>query len=74
MAAAAARGASHGGRVRRRAFEGQTVVDGSWVAGAAAPTGRLDREMMMGATLVQGGGLDLVMDRSGRLAGSVGRT
>ena len=51
MAAAAAR-SLHGGRVRR-AFEGQTVVDGSWVAAQRAD-GTTDREMMMGATLVQG--------------------
>ena len=51
MAAAAAR-SLRGGRVRR-AFEGQTVVDGSWVA-AQRTDGTTDREMMMGATLVQG--------------------
>ena len=51
MAAAAAR-SLRGGRVRR-AFEGQTVVDGSWVAAQRAD-GTTDREMMMGATLVQG--------------------
>lgn len=51
MAAAAAR-SLHGGRVRR-AFEGQAVVDGSWVAAQRAD-GTTDREMMIGATLVQG--------------------
>lgn len=51
MAAAAAR-SLRGGRIRR-AFEGQTVVDGSWVAAQRAD-GTTDREMMMGATLVQG--------------------
>ncbi len=50
MAAAAAR-SLHGGPVQR-AFEGQTVVDGSWVA-AQRPDGTTDRELMMGATLVQ---------------------
>lgn len=51
MAAAAAR-SLRGGRVRR-AFEGQTVVDGSWVAAQRAD-GTTDRELMMGATAVQG--------------------
>jgi predicted branched-subunit amino acid permease len=51
MAAAAAR-SLHGGRVRR-AFEGQAVVDGSWVA-AQRSDGTTDRELMIGATLVQG--------------------
>jgi predicted branched-subunit amino acid permease len=50
MAAAAAR-SLRGGRVRR-AFEGQTVVDGSWVAAQRAD-GTTDRELMIGATLVQ---------------------
>jgi 4-azaleucine resistance transporter AzlC len=50
MAAAAAR-SLHGGPVQR-AFEGQTVVDGSWVA-AQRPDGTTNRELMMGATLVQ---------------------
>ena len=50
MAAAAAR-SLHGGRVRR-AFEGQAVVDGSWVA-AQRTDGSTDREVMIGATLVQ---------------------
>jgi branched chain amino acid efflux pump len=51
MAAAAAR-SLHGGRLRR-AVEGQAVVDGSWVA-AQRSDGTTDREMMIGATLVQG--------------------
>ena len=51
MAAAAAR-SLHGGRLRR-AVEGQAVVDGSWVAAQRAD-GTTDREMMIGATLVQG--------------------
>ena len=51
MAAAAAR-SLHGGPVRR-AFEGQTVVDGSWVAAQRAD-GTTNRELMIGATLVQG--------------------
>ena len=51
MAAAAAR-SLHGGRLRR-AVEGQAVVDGSWVAAQRAD-GTIDREMMIGATLVQG--------------------
>lgn len=50
MAAAAAR-SLHGGRVQR-AFEGQTVIDGSWVA-AQRPDGTTDRELMMGATVMQ---------------------
>ena len=50
MAAAAARSLK-GGPVRR-AFEGQTVIDGSWVAAQRAD-GSTDREFMMGATLVQ---------------------
>ena len=50
MAAAAAR-SLHGGRVRR-AFEGQAVVDGSWVAAQRAD-GTTDRELMMGASAVQ---------------------
>ena len=41
----------HGGRLRR-AIEGQTVVDGSFVA-AHVGGGRFDRERMMGATAVQ---------------------
>jgi predicted branched-subunit amino acid permease len=41
----------HGGRLRR-AVEGQTVVDGSFVA-AHLGGGRFDRERMMGATVVQ---------------------
>src|SRR5215207_2333141 len=51
MAAATAR-SLHGGRLRR-AVEGQAVVDGSWVAAQRAD-GTTDREMMIGATLVQG--------------------
>ena len=51
MAAAAAR-SLHGGRLRR-AVEGQAVVDGSWVAAQRAD-GTTDRELMIGATLVQG--------------------
>ncbi|PJJ72619.1 putative branched-subunit amino acid permease [Diaminobutyricimonas aerilata] len=50
MAAASARWL-HGGPVRR-AFEGQAVVDGSWVA-AQNGDGSLDRRKMFGATLVQ---------------------
>ena len=50
MAAAAAR-SLHGGRFRR-ALEGQAVVDGSWVL-AQRPDGTTNREMMIGATLVQ---------------------
>jgi predicted branched-subunit amino acid permease len=50
MAAAAAR-SLRGGRLRR-AVEGQAVVDGSWVAAQRAD-GTTDREMMIGATLVQ---------------------
>ena len=50
MAAASAR-SLHGGRIRR-AFEGQTVVDGSWVP-AQRPDGSTDREMMIAATFVQ---------------------
>ena len=48
--AAAAR-SLHGGRFRR-ALEGQAVVDGSWVL-AQRPDGTTNREMMIGATLVQ---------------------
>jgi predicted branched-subunit amino acid permease len=51
MAAASAR-SLRGGRLRR-AVEGQAVVDGSWVAAQRAD-GTTDREMMIGATLVQG--------------------
>jgi predicted branched-subunit amino acid permease len=40
-----------GGRLRR-ALEGQAVVDGSWVA-AHRGEGRFDRELLIGATLVQ---------------------
>lgn len=43
--------ALRGGRLRR-AFEGQAVVDGSWVA-AHRGGGLFDREMLIGATLVQ---------------------
>jgi 4-azaleucine resistance transporter AzlC len=50
MAAATAR-YLHGGRWQR-ALEGQSVVDGSWVA-AQRPDGTLDRSMMIAATLVQ---------------------
>ena len=50
MAAASAR-SLRGGRLRR-ALEGQTVVDGSWVP-AQRPDGTTDRELMMAATLVQ---------------------
>ncbi len=50
MAAATAR-SLHGGRLRR-AFEGQAVVDGSWVAAQRAD-GSTDRELMIGATLMQ---------------------
>lgn len=50
MAAASAR-SLHGGRLRR-ALEGQTVVDGSWVP-AQRPDGTTDRELMLGATFVQ---------------------
>ncbi len=50
MAAAAAR-SLRGGRLRR-AVEGQAVVDGSWVAAQRAD-GTTNREMMIGATLVQ---------------------
>jgi predicted branched-subunit amino acid permease len=50
MAAASAR-SLHGGRVQR-AFEGQTVVDGSWVP-AQRSDGSTDRELMFGATFVQ---------------------
>jgi predicted branched-subunit amino acid permease len=50
MAAASAR-SLHGGRLQR-AFEGQTVVDGSWVP-AQRPDGTTDRELMFGATFVQ---------------------
>ena len=51
MAAATAR-SLRGGRLRR-AVEGQAVVDGSWVAAQRAD-GTTDREMMIGATLMQG--------------------
>ncbi|HEU5486610.1 MAG TPA: AzlC family ABC transporter permease [Microlunatus sp.] len=50
MAAASAR-SLHGGRLQR-AFEGQTVVDGSW-APAQRPDGTTDRELMVAATFVQ---------------------
>jgi predicted branched-subunit amino acid permease len=50
MAAASAR-SLHGNRLQR-AFEGQTVVDGSWVP-AQRPDGTTDRELMFGATFVQ---------------------
>ncbi len=50
MAAASAR-SLHGGPLRR-ALEGQTVIDGSWVP-AQRPDGSTDRELMMGATFVQ---------------------
>lgn len=50
MAAATAR-YLNGGRLQR-AFEGQSVVDGSWVA-AQRPDGTLDRTKLFGATLVQ---------------------
>jgi len=50
MAAASAR-SLHGGRLQR-ALEGQTVVDGSWVA-AQRRDGATDRELMFGATFVQ---------------------
>jgi predicted branched-subunit amino acid permease len=40
-----------GGRLRR-ALEGQSVVDGSWVA-AHVGDGRFDRERLIGATIVQ---------------------
>ena len=50
MAAATAR-YLNGGRLQR-ALEGQSVVDGSWVA-AQRPDGSLDRTKMFGATLVQ---------------------
>ena len=50
MAAAAARSLK-GGRVRR-ALEGQAVVDGSWVA-AQRPDGTTNREVLLGATLMQ---------------------
>jgi predicted branched-subunit amino acid permease len=50
MAAASAR-SLHGGRLQR-AFEGQTVVDGSWVP-AQRPDGTTDRELMAAATFVQ---------------------
>jgi predicted branched-subunit amino acid permease len=43
--------ALRGGRLRR-ALEGQSVVDGSWVA-AHQGEGRFDRELLIGATLVQ---------------------
>ena len=41
----------HGGRLQR-ALEGQSVVDGSWVA-AQRPDGTMDRTKLFGATLVQ---------------------
>lgn len=50
MAASTAR-FLHGGRWQR-ALEGQSVVDGSWVA-AQRPDGTLDRRKMIAATLVQ---------------------
>jgi len=50
MAAASARDLR--GSRWRRAVEGQAVVDGSWVS-AQRPAGGLDREKMIGATLVQ---------------------
>lgn len=50
MAAASSR-SLHGGRLQR-AFEGQTVVDGSWVP-AQRPDGTTDRELMLAATFVQ---------------------
>jgi len=50
MAAASSR-SLHGGRLQR-AFEGQTVVDGSWVP-AQRPDGTTDRELMVAATFVQ---------------------
>jgi predicted branched-subunit amino acid permease len=50
MAASAAR--SLRGGVVRRAFEGQAVVDGSWVA-AQRSDGTTNREVMLGATLIQ---------------------
>ena len=50
MAAASAR-SLHGGRLQR-AFEGQTVVDGSWVP-AQRGDGTTDRGLMFGATFVQ---------------------
>jgi 4-azaleucine resistance transporter AzlC len=50
MAAAAA--GSLRGRRWRRALEGQAVVDGSFVS-AQRPEGGVDREKMIGATLVQ---------------------
>ena len=50
MAAASSRNL-HGGRLQR-AFEAQTVFDGSWVP-AQRPDGTTDRELMFGATAVQ---------------------
>lgn len=50
MAAATAR-SLHGGRLRR-AIEGQAVVDGSYVS-AQRTEGGVDREKLIGATLVQ---------------------
>ncbi|MDQ0892735.1 4-azaleucine resistance transporter AzlC [Agromyces ramosus] len=50
MGAASAR-SLHGGPVQR-AFEGQAVVDGSWVASQRGD-GTLDRTKLFGATLVQ---------------------
>ena len=49
--AAASASSLHGSRLRR-ALEGQAVVDGSWVS-AQRPDGGVDREKMIGATLVQ---------------------
>ena len=49
--AAASASSLHGGRLRR-ALEGQTVVDGSWVA-AQRPDGSTDRELMVAATALQ---------------------
>jgi predicted branched-subunit amino acid permease len=49
--AAASAPSLHGGRLQR-ALEGQAVVDGSWVA-AQRPDGTTNRELMLGATLVQ---------------------
>lgn len=50
MAAASAR--SLRGGALRRAFEGQAVIDGAWVA-AQRPDGTTNREVMLGATLIQ---------------------
>jgi predicted branched-subunit amino acid permease len=49
---AAATASSLRGSRLRRAVEGQAVVDGSWVS-AQRPEGGVDREKMIGATLVQ---------------------